>query len=249
MTTSPASITAPPISDASMAVVELDFARRSASSARLSIVSSSARPAVPRRKSRVALTTRSASAFSCLVTGRRFPAAAAAGGFPPAAPGSARTTRRHRRSTAARRLRRGVSCGLQQQRRSTRIGGHLRGETERARTSRRGRSSSCAMRERGAGVGTGEGEGLAHRSGFSQSWAASSSSSALWALASISRLSSFSAPLTASDRRPACAVLPGPGAGGVDLGQAPAPSGGWLRRSRRSWRLRRSGWHAGAPGR
>src|SRR4249919_3541409 len=79
-----------------------------------------------------------------------------------------------------------------------RIGGHARGERERVRpcgeTSCRGGAGVPRDAEGSAGVGTCEGEGLAHRSQIS---AASSSSSALWALASISRRSSFSAPVTA----------------------------------------------------
>ena len=51
-----------------------------------------------------------------------------------------------------------------------------------------------------------------------QSCAASSSISALWALASISRRSSFSAPVTASTRHLLAQVFAGTVGGGVDLG-------------------------------
>src|SRR4249919_183870 len=74
-----------------------------------------------------------------------------------------------------------------------RVGGDARGKRQRVRPRCVG-TGVARQCERGAGVGTCEGEGLAHRSQIS---AASSSSSALWALASISRRSSFSAPVTA----------------------------------------------------
>src|SRR5690606_27710705 len=81
-----------------------------------------------------------------------------------------------------------------QQRRDLRIGRDAGGERQRLRPARE-IASVARDPEGGAGVGSGEGDLLAHRIQIS---AASSSSSALWALASISRFKSFSAPATAS---------------------------------------------------
>src|SRR5690606_30709140 len=81
-----------------------------------------------------------------------------------------------------------------QQRGDLRIGGDAGGERQRLRPAREFAAVARDLEGR-AGVGTGEGDLLAHRIQIS---AASSSSSALWAPASISRFSSFSAPVTAS---------------------------------------------------
>ena len=124
---------------------------------------------------------------------------------------------------------------------------------DRRRRARRTPSSSrpvasafavLRQRERGAGVRTGEGEGLAHRSDLLRR---ARRAAPCGALASISRRSSFSAPVTASADDLLAQVLAWRGCDRPRSRPRPAPSGGCPRRSRRPWPRRRSGWRAGAP--